>query len=165
MHEQKEYQNTKVDLRVWKRLIAYAMRRPQTVIRLMLTLLVVACVDLAYPQLTRFAIDYFIAGNTTEGIGLFAAVYAIVVILQGTGVFFFVRGAGKLEMDISYDIRQDAFSRLQQLSFSFYDTTSVGWLMARMGSDVSRLAEMIAWSLVDLCWSGFYVLGIIAVLL
>ena len=165
MHEQKEYQNTKVDLRVWKRLIAYAMRRPQTAIRLMLTLLVVACVDLAYPQLTRFAIDYFIAGNTTEGIGLFAAVYAIVVILQGTGVFFFVRGAGKLEMDISYDIRQDAFSRLQQLSFSFYDTTSVGWLMARMGSDVSRLAEMIAWSLVDLCWSGFYVLGIIAVLL
>ena len=165
MHEQKEYRNTKVDLRVWKRLIAYAMRRPQTVIRLMLTLLVVACVDLAYPQLTRFAIDYFITGKTTEGIGLFAAVYALVVILQGTGVFFFVRGAGKLEMDISYDIRQDAFSRLQQLSFSFYDTTSVGWLMARMGSDVSRLAEMIAWSLVDLCWSGFYVLGIIAVLL
>ena len=165
MHEQKEYRNTKVDLRVWKRLITYAMRRPQTVIRLMLTLLVVACVDLAYPQLTRFAIDYFITGKTTEGIGLFAAVYALVVILQGTGVFFFVRGAGKLEMDISYDIRQDAFSRLQQLSFSFYDTTSVGWLMARMGSDVSRLAEMIAWSLVDLCWSGFYVLGIIAVLL
>ena len=37
--------------------------------------------------------------------------------------------------------------------------------MARMGSDVARLSDMIAWSLVDLCWSGFFVVGIVAVLL
>ena len=165
MLEQKEYQNSRIDLRVWKRLIAYALRRPGTVARLMGTLLVVSCIDLIYPQLSRFAIDHFIEGGTTQGLGLFALIYALCVCIQGFGVFLFVRGAGRLEMDISYDIRQDGFTRLQQLSFSFYDTTSVGWLMARMGSDVARLADMIAWSLVDLCWSGFFVVGVVAVLL
>lgn len=162
---EKKYQSTKIDLRVWKRLLAYALRRRSMVIRLMLILSVVACIDLIYPQLTRFAVDRFIEQGTLSGMGLFTVAYVMVILLQGLGVFFFIRDAGRLEMDISYDIRQDAFVRLQQLSFSFYDTTSIGWLMARMGSDVSRLAEMIAWSLVDLCWAGFYMLGIVLVLL
>ena len=68
-------------------------------------------------------------------------------------------------MDISYDIRQDAFTHLQQLSFSYYDTTSVGWLMARLGSDVSRLSEMIAWSVVDVMWALFFAVGVVIVLL
>lgn len=165
MNEQKEYRSDKVDLRVWRRLIAYAMRRPRRVAGLGATLLVVSAIDIIYPQLTRFAIDRFVEGHTAQGLGWFALLYVACVAVQGAGVFFFVRGAGRLEMDICYDIRQDAFTRLQQLSFSFYDTTSVGWLMARMGSDVARLAEMIAWSLVDLCWSGFFVVGIVVVLL
>lgn len=163
--DQKDYHSDKIDLKVWKRLVAYALRRKAAVARLMCTLLVVSGIDLLYPQLTRYAIDHFITGATTQGLGVFAAVYVLAVAVQGAGVFFFVRGAGRLEMDISYDIRQDAFTRLQELSFSFYDVTSVGWLMARMGSDVARLSEMIAWSLVDLCWSGFFVVGIVAVLL
>ena len=163
--DQKEYSSEKIDLRVWRRLIAYAMRRKGDVVRLACVLLVVSSIDILYPQLTRYAINHFIEGNTTQGLWAFALFYAAVIAVQGFGVFFFVRGAGRLEMNICYDIRQDAFTHLQELSFSFYDTTSVGWLMARMGSDVARLSDMIAWSLVDLCWSGFFVVGIVAVLL
>lgn len=155
----------KIDLRLWKRLIAYAMRHRRTVVSVMLVLLVVAGIDLAYPQLSRYAIDHFIEGGTTEGLWLYGLVYAALVVVQSLGVFLFVRGAGRLEMDMSYDIRQDAFAKLQQLSFSFYDTTSVGWLMARMVSDIARLSDMIAWSLVDLMWAGVFAVGIVAVLL
>ena len=155
----------KIDLRLWKRLIAYAMRHRRTVVSVMLVLLVVAGIDLAYPQLSRYAIDHFIEGGTTEGLWLYGLVYAALVVVQSLGVFLFVRGAGRLEMDMSYDIRQDAFAKLQQLSFSFYDTTSVGWLMARMVSDIARLSDMIAWSLVDLMWAGVFAVGIVVVLL
>ena len=141
--------NEKIDLRVWKRLVAYGLKYKARVIRTILVLLLVSGADLAYPLLTRYAINHFIVGGTTEGLGLFGLINILVVIAQGIGVVLFVRGAGRLEMDMSYDIRQNAFSHLQQLSFSYYDTTSVGWLMARMGSDVSRLSEMIAWSIVD----------------
>ena len=57
----------KIDLRLWKRLIAYAMRHRRTVVSVMLVLLVVAGIDLAYPQLSRYAIDHFIEGGTTDG--------------------------------------------------------------------------------------------------
>ena len=126
--DQKEYSSEKIDLRVWRRLIAYAMRRKGDVVRLACVLLVVSSIDILYPQLTRYAINHFIEGNTTQGLWAFALFYAAVIAVQGFGVFFFVRGAGRLEMNICYDIRQDAFTHLQELSFSFYDTTSVGCL-------------------------------------
>ena len=117
--DQKEYSSEKIDLRVWRRLIAYAMRRKGDVARLACVLLVVSSIDILYPQLTRYAINHFIEGNTTQGLWAFALFYAAVIAVQGFGVFFFVRGAGRLEMNICYDIRQDAFTHLQELSFSF----------------------------------------------
>lgn len=157
--------NEKIDLKVWKRLVDYGLQYKARVIRTILVLLVVSGADLAYPLFTRYAINHFIVGETTGGLWLFGVIYVVTVAVQGLGVVLFVRGAGRLEMDISYDIRQDAFTHLQQLSFSYYDTTSVGWLMARMGSDVSRLSEMIAWSIVDVMWSLTFAAGVIVVLL
>ena len=157
--------NEKIDLKVWKRLVDYGLRYKPRVIRTILVLLVVSGADLAYPLFTRYAINHFIVGETTEGLTLFGAFYVMMVVLQGLGVVLFVRGAGRLEMDISYDIRQEAFTHLQQLSFSYYDTTSVGWLMARLGSDVSRLSEMIAWSIVDVMWALFFAIGVVIVLI
>jgi len=157
--------NEKIDLKVWKRLVDYGLQYKARVIRTILVLLVVSGADLAYPLFTRYAINHFIVGETTQGLPLFGALYIFTVVAQGVCVMLFVRGAGRLEMDISYDIRQDAFSHLQQLSFSYYDTTSVGWLMARMGSDVSRLSEMIAWSVVDVMWALTFAIGVIVVLL
>lgn len=157
--------NEKIDLKVWKRLVEYGLQYKARVIRTILVLLVVSGADLAYPLFTRYAINHFIVRETTGGLWLFGVIYVVTVAVQGLGVVLFVRGAGRLEMDISYDIRQDAFTHLQQLSFSYYDTTSVGWLMARMGSDVSRLSEMIAWSIVDVMWSLTFAAGVIVVLL
>ena len=165
MMQEKTYQDQKIDLRVWKRLIGYAMRSKSRVFTTMTLMAIVALIDLIYPLMTRFAINHFILPQSTEGIWWFAAGYIGLVIIQATNVCLFISGTGRLERDISYDIRQEAFTKLQQLSFSFYDTTSVGWLMARMGSDISRISEMIAWSIIDLMWGIFFVLGIVVILL
>ena len=37
-----------------------------------------------------------------------------------------------------FDIRQDLFKKLQELSFSFYDKSAVGWLMSRITSDTIK---------------------------
>lgn len=165
MMQEKTYQDQKIDLRVWKRLIGYAMRSKSRVFTTMTLMAIVALIDLIYPLMTRFAINHFILPQSTEGIWWFAAGYIGLVIIQATNVCLFISGTGRLERDISYDIRQEAFTKLQQLSFSFYDTTSVGWLMARMGSDISRISEMIAWSIIDLMWGIFFIVGIIVILL
>lgn len=154
----------KVDLNIWKRLLKYAFRYPKLVIGLIGVLLLVAAVDLIYPLLTKYAIDNFITKGDIGGLPAFALIYLGFVAIQGLGVYLFVSGGGKLEMRISYDIRQEAFVKLQELSFSFYDKTAVGYLMARMVSDVARLSEMIAWSIIDLLWAAAYVFGVMGIL-
>ena len=92
-------------------------------------LLVVAGIDLAYPQFSRYAIDHFIEGGTTEGLWLYGLVYAALVVVQSLGVFLFVRGAGRLEMDI--ELRhpaRHAFDRLQTAFVQLTTTRTSGWL-------------------------------------
>ena len=161
--EEKDYCE-KVDLSLWKRLWKYASAYPKLQYGLMALLLGVALIDLIYPLLTRYAVDTFIRPVSTQGLGWFGLCYGLLVILQGSGVYLFICFAGKLEMNIAYDIRQQAFTRLQELSFSFYDTTPVGYLLSRMVSDIGRLSEMIAWSIVDLLWALFFMLGTVIVL-
>lgn len=55
--------------------------------------------------------------------------------------------------------------KLQNLSFPYFDRTANGWLMARITSDTGRLAEILAWSLMDLIWGAVLIVGITAVML
>jgi len=65
---------------------------------------------------------------------------------------------------VCYDIRKLGFKRLQELSFSYFDKTPVGWIMARMTSDTQRLGETIAWGLVDLMWGSVMMLATLCII-
>ena len=70
--------------------------------------------------------------------------------------------ASRLRTHISHDIRRDAFAKLQELSFSYYDRRPVGWLMARMTSDCERLSNVFAWGILDLFWASTLLCAIAA---
>jgi len=110
--------------------------------------------DSIFPLMTKYAIDNFIEINTLVGIEKFGIVYFSAVIMLALTVYLFISLAGKLETKMAYDIRKIGFEKLQLLPLSYYDNKAIGWLMARMTSDISRLSETISWSLVDLAW-GF----------
>mgnify|MGYP002572789322 CR=1 FL=1 len=161
MQEQDYEKDVKVDFSIWKRLLSYVFRYKKTAIALMLCNVGIAVIDILYPLMSQYAIDNFVEKGTTAGIGWFIALYIAFIALQALGVYSFIVKAGKLEMSVSYDMRKEAFQKLQELSFSFYDRTAVGYLMARMISDVGSLSEMMAWSFVDLLWASTYVIGVV----
>ncbi len=163
MPEEKEF-DEKVDIRIWKKLFRYAFRFKKILFASMAMMIVVAGIDIAYPLMSKYAIDSFIVPGTTQGLPLFILVYFLMVAIQGALVFGFITLSGKLEMNISYDIRKDGFVKLQELSFSFFDRTPVGYLLARMVSDVARLSEMLSWSFTDVVWALAYMFGCIGVL-
>ncbi len=163
--EEQDFAAKKIDWNVWKRLYRYALQHKKMFFTVIGALVAVALFDIAYPLFTSYAIDHFVVPKSLAGLGRFAALYAVTILLQGAGVITFITFAGKLEMAIAYHVRQDAFERLQELSFSFYDRTAVGYIMARMMSDISRLSDMIAWSLVDVLWSLLFALGCIVTML
>ena len=153
---EQDFTNERVDPKLWKRLYGYALRNKKTFLMTIACLLFVALIDSLYPLLTNYAVDHFIVPGKSEGAWLFLLIYVSLAFSQGFGTLGFITRCGKMEMTISYDIRQDGIFKLQNQSFSYYDKTAVGYLMARMISDVSRLSEMVAWSVVDLLWSSCY---------
>ena len=162
---EQDFTNERVDPKLWKRLYAYAWRNKRTFLMTIACLIFVALVDSLYPLLANFAVDRFILPGRSEGAWLFLLVYIALAFSQGFGTLGFITRCGRMEMNISYDIRQDGFLKLQNQSFAFYDKTAVGYLMARMISDVSRLSEMVAWSMVDLLWSSCYALLCLIIML
>ena len=153
---EQDFTNQRVDPKLWKRLYGYAWRNKRIFIMTIACLLFVALADSLYPLLANYAVDRFIVPGRSKGVWLFLLVYIVLAFSQGFGTLGFITRCGRMEMTISYDIRQDGFLKLQNQSFAFYDKTAVGYLMARMISDVSRLSEMVAWSMVDLLWSSCY---------
>ncbi|MTI67311.1 MAG: ABC transporter ATP-binding protein [Firmicutes bacterium] len=127
-------------------------------------MVLVAGIDVVFPLMNKIAIDKYIVPKNLDGLVGFSIKYGVLIIIQAINVYLLIALAGKLETHIPYDIRTLAFKRLQELSFSYYDKTPIGWLMARMTSDVRRLGEVISWGLVDIVW-GFTMMSGIAVLM
>ncbi|MBN2543126.1 ABC transporter ATP-binding protein [bacterium] len=164
IYKEHEYKK-KFDWRLWKRLIRYMLPYKKYMAILIVFMITLAGIDAVFPLLSKYAIDHFVIPGTTEGIGNFLIIYIVLIVVQSMNVWFFITTAGKIDMGICYDIRKEGFQRLQELSFSYYDRTPIGWMMARMTSDTSRLADIIAWGLVDLVWGGAMMLIIMGIML
>lgn len=143
----------KLNLGIWKKLFKYLGEFKKGLLLLVFLMMLVAGIDSMMPLLTSYAIDNFVVKNTTDKLIGFAIVYFVIVAFQALNVKLFIRHAGKIENYLAYHIRKLGFKRLQELSFSYYDTSSSGWLMARMTSDVARLSELISWGMIDMVWS------------
>ncbi len=164
MFEEQDY-TKKIDLSLWKKLLRFAKPHRKQVTMLISVMVLMAVTDALFPLLSRYAVDNFIVEKSTKGLTIFAVFYVALGILQAIYSWFFIKAACDLETLICTDIRQSAFKRLQELSLSYYDRTPVGWLMARLTSDVQRIGEIIAWGMVNIVWSGAVMLGIVIVML
>lgn len=164
VNQEQEY-NKKFDFGLWIKLLKYAKPYKKLMIGLGFVMICVAGIDVAFPLMTKYAIDHFAVTGSMEGMQRFAIGYAALIAVQAFNVYMLIAIAGKIDMGICYDIRRHGFKRLQELSFSYYDKTAVGWLMARMTSDTSRLADTMAWGLVDFVWGMTMMTGIAGVML
>lgn len=157
-------QQSKVDLRLWKQLLRYTLHYRRTAVAFTLVALGLAASDLCFPLLTGVLINDIEAHGTAVQLSSYAWAYAgLSVVLCGC-IWAFIVCAGKIRTHVSHDIRRDAFEQLQQLSFSFYDTRPVGWLMARLTSDCQRLSNILAWGVMDFIWGTALMCGISVVM-
>ena len=155
----------RVNLDIWKQLLAYATYYRSDVIYLACCAFVVATCEIAFPLVTRSVIDELtVKGNATD-LWFYAGIYAGFCVALALAVIGFLWFGGKLRSHISHDIRRDGFDNLQYLSFAYYDYRPVGWLMARMTSDCERLSNILAWGILDLVWSFTVMAGIAGAML
>lgn len=158
--EQNEKINYSMNLNIWKDF--FKLLKPYKVDFIKLTTLNVSLgiLDSSFPMFSKYAIDNFVAKKSLDGLGVYIALYLLAIILISIVIYGFIVMAGKLETKMAYDIREKGFRKLQELPLSFYDNKAVGWLLARMTSDISRLSETISWGLVDFSWGLTMMIGV-----
>lgn len=162
-YEEQEY-NKPFSFRIWAKMLPFF--RPYKkyfVITLGLNILL-AAIDVLVPLFQSYAIDHFITPETIDGIQSFALVYVGVIVTQTVCVYLSVRAATIIEMNVGKDLKWAQFEHLQTLSFSYYNTTPVGYIHARVMSDTLRIAGMIAWGLVDMFWAFIYVVSVFLIM-
>ncbi len=163
MHKEEEY-TKRFDWELWRKLLLYLKPYKKHLTVLGIVVIILAGIDTVFPLLTRYAVDEYIVPKSLDGLWRFGLLYLFLVITQAGVVWLFIAFAGKVDMGLCYDIRRKGFQRLQELSFTYYDRTQVGWLMARMTSDISRLGDTIAWGLVDMIWGVTMMIAMVAVM-
>ena len=163
--EQNNQQGRFASLKTWAKLLPFLKPYSRNMAVILSLMLVSAGCDLAYPLLSGYAVDHFVTPRQSQGVGWYALGYMAVVLAQMLCTMIFARSALKVEMYLGRDLKKRLFTHLQTLSFSYYNTTPVGTIMARVMSDTNKIGSVFAWSLVDIFWSAAYVIGCMGVML
>ncbi len=163
LYEEQDY-NKPFSLKTWAKMLPFfKVYKGLFVLNICLNL-ILAGIDVLVPLFQSYAIDRFIAADTLKGISSFAWIYVAMIASQAIIVYIFVHIATKIEMNVGKDLKRAQFEHLQTLSFSYYNTTPVGYIHARVMSDTLRIAGMTAWGMIDMLWALGYVLSVFGIM-
>ena len=97
---------------------------------------------------------------------LTTALVAIVIFAILRGLFAFLQAfwAEKNSQAVAYDLRNDLYAKIQQLSFSYHDKNQTGQLMIRATDDVEKVRLFIGQALLQLVGSIILLVGTIIIL-
>lgn len=149
--------NKSFQFSIWKRLFPFAKPYKKLLLLIVITNILISIVDVSLPLFQCYAVDNFIEKGTLDGLPVFIAAYLAVIILQVLSFVFYTLSAMKTEMRMGRDLKRACFVHLQTLSFSYYNTTPVGYILARVMSDTNKIAAITAWDLIDILWALSYV--------
>ena len=120
--------------------------------------------DIIIPLFQRYALDHFIGKGTFDTIVPFLILYAATILVAAGSNYISCAQATIIEMRVNRELRKTGFEHLQNLSFSYFNQNSVGYIHARLMSDTSRIGGLVSWTLVDCVWRISYLVGAIVVM-
>lgn len=150
------------------RMLKYSMRYRKNLYLFIFFVMLVAGIEALFPIVWMKFLDQVIVpgvesksgGNPFDNSGLlkFFGIYMLLALCLSAFVHLFIKNCGKIQENVMFDIRQDIFRKFQELSFSYYDKSAVGWLMTRITSDTIKVTELISWNFIEVVWGIFMIL-------
>src|SRR5438067_1357201 len=114
------------DSRLMRRLVTYLRPYKRYVALALVLILFESSLEVAFPWLTKVAIDRYIAAADMAGLAVIAGVYVVLLFIRffsASAETFVLQNTGQ---KIMYDMRMQVFRHLQTLASSFYDRNPVG---------------------------------------
>ena len=127
--------------------------------------LISSVMDITIPQFQKYALDTFVGKGSMQTLVPFIVAYLAVILFASLVNYIGCAQATTVEVRVNQELRQVGFRHLQTLSFSYFNQNSVGYILARLMSDTSRIGELVSWWLLDCTWRVSYLAGSILVML
>ncbi len=144
---------------VFNRLIKEILQFPVHFSFALIVVLGSAFVDTMTPRITQWAIDNIITTGDRTYLVQYAILFLLFIIVQTALTYLFIRIGGSLQVKFLRMFRKKLFEKVQCLGMDYFNKNDDGWIIARLTSDVEKIAEIMSWQFID----SFYFIIIIAV--
>lgn len=104
--------------------------------------LCIALIDLSFPYVSKLSMERLLPGRMFAAFFAVSAAMVCAYLLKYLMNYIVTYWGHILGVRIEADIRQDLFSHMQELSFSFFDRNRTGHLMSRVTSDLFEITEL-----------------------
>lgn len=160
--------STKLDFSVWFKAFKYIKKLWPIVLLLLLCMIYQAFYDSSYTPSSSAALISAFNENGGTLIGGNVPIWEVILnpkilgiefsitflnylilsfslmIIRSFAMFGLFFSMNYIEMKIMTELRKDAFRRIQELSFSYFDKTPSGWLIARLNNDAASISEVLS---------------------
>jgi len=128
---------------LWKWLFSYLGRYKWKFISFLILLLIGTLVSSVSPIISAYIVDYGIVAKDSLYIIFMSTIYFSLLVFMAIATYFAWYGMGKISQNITYEIRNDLFHKLQNMSLSYFDKRSSGDIMSITTNDVTQLNQLV----------------------
>lgn len=143
-----------IDKEVSRRLLRYMFRYPRLQWWIIGLAVVIAAVHALTPyvitETIRWSIEDPERWRSLTGLEPMWGVATGSAILLLMGVVFYavmrvrIMSVNRMAERVMFDLRKDLFGHVQRLDMAFFDRTKLGWILARLTSDVTAVRQAVA---------------------
>ncbi|MBW4525463.1 MAG: ABC transporter ATP-binding protein/permease [Phormidium tanganyikae FI6-MK23] len=130
-----------------------------------LSLLLLTAATAVTPQIFRWGIDQGIAAKNFTVVWESAALMVIAAIARGLFNFGQTFWSESTSQGLAYDLRNQIFTKIETLSFSYHDRAQTSQLITRATSDIEQIRSFIGTSLIQVIGAVVTLITIATILL
>ncbi|MBY9018444.1 MAG: ABC transporter ATP-binding protein [Candidatus Lokiarchaeota archaeon] len=135
---------------LWKWLFSYLGRYKWKFLTFLILLLIGTLVTSVSPIISANIIDHGIVAEDSYYIIIMSTFYFSLLLFMAITTYFAQYGMGKISQRITFEIRNDLFYKLQDMSLSYFDKRSSGDIMSITTNDVTQLNQLVGGQFVSI---------------
>ena len=121
--------------------------------------LIICLIDLAFPYLSRSALNILLPNRAYHAFFLVILFFAVAYVCKGLLYFVVSYWGHVFGVRVEADLRRDLYGHMESLSFRFFDKNRTGVLMSRVTNDLFEITELAHHGPEDLFISSVTLVG------
>lgn len=147
------------------RLYRYMLKYRLKIVFVLFIMAICVAIALVNPLIIEEAIDNYIKNGDIPGLirlGIFAAIINIIMVLLIKVRMYIM---SKISNEILLEVRQELYTHIQKLSFSFFDSRPTGKVLSRIIGDVNSLKDVLTNSVTTLIPDFITVCAVVVIMI